>query len=376
MTAPRRVFFFTDSPAYGGAEQAMLTLLQALDPAHWSPTLLYHSSRGIRPLVEAAARAGVPTVAVPHMPEGSLGARRLIPFASLLRRRRPDVFHAHLTWPLACKFALAGAVLARVPAVVGTHQLVPAFTMTRPTRLQQRVLGRRVGRYIAVSQDTRRRLLEIFDWPPEKIVVVPNAVAAATPDIPRDEALRARLLRDHVAVALVPARLDVQKGHRYLLNAVPRLTGLHVVFAGDGPERDALEARARELGIQQHVTFLGFRDDVPRLMQCSDVVVLPSLVEGFPVSILEAMAARVPVIATAIGGTDEVVVDGVTGLLVPPRDAEALAAAIDRVLSDRRLAEALSDAGSVRVAGEFGVEQMVARVEAVYAGLLARPLHD
>jgi glycosyltransferase involved in cell wall biosynthesis len=375
MTAPRRVFFFTDSPAFGGAEQAMLTLLQALDPARWSSTLLYHSSPGSRPLVEAAARAGVPTVAVPPMPEGLVGARRLLPFVAFVRRRRPDVFHAHLTWPLACKFALAGALLARVPAVVGTHQLVPTFTMTRPTRLQQRVLGRRVGRYIAVSEDTRRQLLEIFDWPPEKIVVVPNVVAPVEPDTPPDEALRARLLRGHAAVALVPARLDVQKGHRYLLDAVSRMNGVHVVFAGDGPERGALEARVRELDIERHVTFLGFREDVPRLMRCSDVVVLPSLFEGLPVSVLEAMAARIPVVATAIGGTDEVVVDGVTGLLVPPRDAGALAAAIERVVSDRRLAASLSDAGAVRVAEEFGVEQMVTRVEAVYAGLLPRSLN-
>jgi glycosyltransferase involved in cell wall biosynthesis len=350
----------------------MLTLLRALDQARWSLTLLYHPSPGIEPLVDRASAAGVPTAALPPMPEGIVGARRVLPFAALLRRRRADVFHAHLTWPLACKFALAGAVLARVPAVVGTHQLVPAFTMTRRTQLQQRLLGRLVGRYIAVSQDTRTHLLQLFEWPPEKAVVVPNAVVSGRPETPVDEALRARLLRGHRAVALVPARLDVQKGHRYLLDAVPRVSGVHFVLAGDGQERRALEAHVRELGIERRVTFLGFRDDVPRLMQCSDVVVLPSLFEGLPVSILEAMAASVPVVATAIGGTDEAVVDGVTGLLVPPRDAHALAAAIDRVVSDRRLAGALADAAAVRVAELFGVERLVAGVEAVYDGLLAQ----
>jgi glycosyltransferase involved in cell wall biosynthesis len=309
---------------------------------------------------------------VQPMPDGLAGARRVVPFARLLRRRRPEVFHAHLTWPLACKFGLAGAVLARVPAVVATQQLIPQFVMTRSTRLQQRLLGARVGRYIAVSKDTALGLQALFPWPSDKITVVPNAVDVRGADAPLDSDLRSRLSRGHRAVVLVAARLDPLKGHRYLLDAARSLDGVHIVLAGDGPERAALEARVRELGLEPRVTFLGFREDVPRLMRCADVVVLPSLVEGLPLTVLEAMAARVPVVATAIGGTDEAVVDGMTGVLVPPGDAAALANAVERLLSNPQLARRLSEAGAARIAEHFTAERMVARVEAVYDELLER----
>ena len=142
------------------------------------------------------------------------------------------------------------------------------------------------------------------------------------------------------------------------------------MLVGDGPERRRLQALAHELGIAERVAFLGFREDVPRLLESADVVVLPSLAEGLPLAVLEAMAAGTPLVATAIGGTDEAVVDGVTGLLVPPGDASALAAAVNRVLNEPEEARQRAEAAAARVASDFTADQMVVKVESVYNELL------
>lgn len=370
MPPPRNVFLFTDSSGYGGAEKALLTLIHGLNRDLWSPTLVFHRSTGIEPLVAGAEAASCELIAVPTMPEGLAGACRSLPFAAILRRRRPHVFHAHLTWPLACKFGLAAAVASRVPAVLATHQLVPPFRLRRRALLQQRLLGSRVGRQIAVSRDVAKRLEALFGWPDRKITIVHNGVHAPAQRPAPDPTLRAELLRDQRAVVLVPARLDPLKGHDVLFEAARALEGVQVVLAGDGPERGRLQTLAEELGIASRVSFLGFRDDMTQLLVCSDVVVLPSLAEGLPLVVLEAMAAGAPLVATAIGGTDEALVDGVSGLLVPPRDAAALAGAVTRVLADPQEARRRADAAAARVRAEFSADTMVARMESIYTELL------
>ena len=143
------------------------------------------------------------------------------------------------------------------------------------------------------------------------------------------------------------------------------------VLAGEGSEREGLEQQAHELGIDQRVRFLGYRVDIPELLASSDLCVLSSLSEGLPLSVLEAMAAGKPVVATSIDGTDEAVVHGETGLLVPPADSHALAAAIRTVLEDDELAHRLGTSGRARVDAEFRVEKMVSRVAEIYDELLA-----
>jgi glycosyltransferase involved in cell wall biosynthesis len=370
MARPSDVLFFTDSRGFGGAEKALLTLIRGLERVRWLPALVFDQAVTAKPLVEGAADASCELIQAQAMPEGLVGARRALRFAAALRRRRPEVFHAHLTWPLACKFGLAAAVAARVPAVLATHQLVPPFVLRRRALVQQRVLGSMVGCQIAVSEDIAARLVDLFGWPRQRITVVHNGIPVPGERPEVDAALRAQLLAGYRAIVLVPARLDPLKGHEFLLEAARELERVHVVVAGEGSERPRLEGLADRLGIRGRVTFLGFREDVSRLTACADVVVLPSLAEGLPLAVLEAMSVGTPLVATAIGGTDEAVVDGVTGLLVPPRDAAALAGAVERVLANPEEAKRRAETAAVRVAVEFSASRMVAGVESVYEELL------
>jgi glycosyltransferase involved in cell wall biosynthesis len=172
--------------------------------------------------------------------------------------------------------------------------------------------------------------------------------------------------RENSPVVLTVARLDKQKGHTYLLKAAADVPGALFIFAGDGPEKTNLENQARELGLADRVVFLGKRNDIPELLNGCDIFVLPSLYEGLPLSIMEAMAAGKPVVASDIGGVNELVRDGETGYLVPPGDTQALAHGINTLVSDPALARKMALAGKTLAEKEFSADSMVAGVTNIY----------
>jgi len=349
----RRVVHYVDSGVFGGSEEAALHLMAALDRGRWEPLLLHHAEVGTARLVDGAAQLGIRTIAVPPVEPGNVraGVRRM---REVFRAERPAVVHAHLSWPLACRYGVLAAWLARVPAIVATAQLYIDFWQERHGRLQQRLMTAALRRIIAVSHEVKARYAGDLRVPEHKLTVVPNGIPV--PRVPgrADPALRARLVEGRPDyVVLTPARFHEQKGHAYLLEAAVQVPDATFVLAGEGSLRAEMERRARELGVAGRCVFLGQRSDVPALLAAADLFVLPSLFEGLPLSVLEAMAAARPVIATAIGGTDEVVTDGVTGLLVPPRDPAALGSAIRRLRADSKLARRLAAAGRDRVEREF-----------------------
>jgi glycosyltransferase involved in cell wall biosynthesis len=345
----RSVYYFTDSQELGGAEHALLLLLEHIDRRHWQPTLLYNASAAMTPVAERAQELGAHVRAVPSMPLGLTGGRRVPAFARELRRQAPDVFHAHLRWPLAAKYPLLAAVLARVPAIVATVHLYPDVPIDRSNRLQERLLAAHVARYIAVSEDIATRLVERLRWPEDKIEVIHNGVPVERLQRPVDPDLRRQLTGGQDRpVLLSTARLVPQKGLEVLLRAAAQVNQARLVLAGEGPERAKLESEAAALGVADRVVFLGYRNDVPELLAACDVFVLPSLYEGTSLSLLEAMAAGKPVITSAIPGTDEVVVDGETGLLVRPGDVDGLVAALRRVLAEPLLRARLGAAARKR----------------------------
>jgi glycosyltransferase involved in cell wall biosynthesis len=368
LNIARLVVHYTDAVAYGGAERMLLTLLEGLDRQRWCPLLYHPGGAAIAPLVEGARAAGVETRTVPRM-QGKRGLARMPAFVRELRTDDPVVFHAHLPWPFRCSRELVAARLARVPAIVATQQLfAPAFS--RRAVLRHRLLSVAVDRYIAVSNDMARAFRPLCLGSDRRVTVVHNAVRAEPFEAATD---RGGALPEASGrpVVLTLARLEAQKGLEYLVGAASLVPDASFLIAGDGGERQRLEALAREKGLADRVRFLGYRDDARQLLATCDIFVLPSLFEGLPVSVLEAMAAGKPVVATAIPGTDEAVLHGATGLLVPPADPVALAGAINAVLSDPTLARRLGEAGRERVQQHFSAGRMVERIMALYEELLA-----
>jgi glycosyltransferase involved in cell wall biosynthesis len=362
----RRVVHYIDSDVFGGTEEAALQLMASLDRSRWDPVLMYHRSIGAARLAREAERLAIHTHAIaPLEPRSRL--RATLRLYRAIRRERPVIFHAHLSWPLACKHGVRAAWLARVPAIVGTAQLYLALERGSPPPLTLRLFQR----IIAVSEHVRLRYTEELGVPLSKLVVVRNAIRVPPVRNLRNSALRASLVDGRPDyVVLTPARLVSQKGHRILLEAAVQVPDATFLLAGDGPLRTELEALARGLGVADRCVFLGQRSDVPDLLAASDLVVLPSLFEGLPLSVLEAMAAERPVVATRIGGTEEAVAHEITGLLVPPSDPAALAAAIRRIRTDPLLAERLAVEGRKRVETQFSADRTARVIMQAYDDLL------
>jgi glycosyltransferase involved in cell wall biosynthesis len=244
-------------------------------------------------------------------------------------------------------------------------------------------LGLRLADRIIVVADNLRQALDPAPRHRHKFVTVYNGVDLAAFDVGPD---RDRIRRE---LGIEPGWLAVgttgsltpRKGLEDLLAAAAQVARAHArsrfVIIGDaeGPEgrpyADGLRARATAAGLDGRITFAGWRSDVPRVLHGLDVFVLPSHNEGLPRAVLEAMAASLPVVATRVGGTAELVVDGETGLLVPPRQPEALAEAIGRLIVDPGLASSMGRAGRRRAESAFSVEASVRGVEAVIEDLLA-----
>jgi glycosyltransferase involved in cell wall biosynthesis len=365
----RTVAHYTDATAYGGAERALLTLCGGLDSASWRQLLVHRPEAPVR-LIREAAALGVETRVAGGAERGRdlAGLHKL---TKLLRSERAVVLHAHLPWPLRCTTGLAAAMLARTPAIIATQQLYATLPLRR--RLRQRALSQGVHRYIAVSQAMADEMTRDRVVPLRKVRVVRNSVPTQLLESPVDPALRVMLSGgSDRPVVLTLARLFLRKGLGTLLDAAVLVPEAAFAIAGEGEDRPVLEARIRELGLQQRVRLLGQRNDIPGLLASSDVFVLPSMREGLPISVLEAMAANRPVIATAIPGTTEIVTAEETGLLFPVGEARLLAEALRRLLADPGLGHRLTRAARIRVQEEFSAELMTRQVERIYEEALGR----
>lgn len=366
----KRVVHFLDSDKFGGCEQVVLLLLEELRKTNWEPVLFHHDEPNLERLVMRANQLGVACRAVPRMSAGNL-MTTLPRFVRTLHEFSPAVFHAHLNWPLGCRHALMAAKLGRVPGITATLHLYSGISEVPRRWFKQRVQAAMIKLYIAVSNGVKERLSCDLAVPETKLRVVHNGVPISQVDQGRCSALREAFLHgSNRPIILTPARLHDQKGHQYLLEAAVQVPEAIFLLAGDGPERSRLEEQTRILGIESRVRFLGQRDDVQQLLAICDLFVLPSLYEGFPLSVLEAMAAGKPVIATRIIGTEEAVDHGKTGLLVPAQSAAELAVAIRTLLSDRALACEMGVAAKKRVKESFSSEVMARGVARVYDELV------
>ena len=283
------------------------------------------------------------------------------------------MFHANLNWPLSCSFGIVSAAISGIRAIVATQHLFEGSIAKRSYILQM-IISWFIDRYIAVSKGIAANMKRIISSG-LKVDVIHNGIiiedmnlqANKEPDAYEFNQLRAK---NNMPIVLSVARLHKQKGHTYLVESSTSVPDAIFVFAGDGPERDYLEKYSKELNVDERIIFLGHRDDIPSLINTCDLFVLPSLFEGFPLTILEAMAAGKPIVATDIPGTNEEVIHNETGLLVPPKDSQALAVAINSLLSNPAFARQLGHAGKIRAQQQFSSEKMVNSITDLYKELL------
>lgn len=365
MEAPLRTLHVDTERTWRGGEQQALYLARGLAARGHVAELV------ARPAAEFAARGRAAGLLVHEMPlSGELNPRAIWRIARLLRAGRFDLVHAHTSH--AHTLAALAARLARVPCVVSRRvdfAIEPGFLGLN--RLKYR---RGVARYVAISAAVRR-VLEAGGVAPERVALVPSGIDPQRLESADPAAARAALgvARETPLVGAV-AHFAWHKGLEYLIDAVPRVLErfptARFALVGAGELQGDLERRAALAAPAGTILFPGFRSDALSFLAAFDVVAAPSLMEGLNTTNLDALALGRPVVAARAGGIPEAVIDGVTGLLVEPRDAAALAAAIVRLLSDRDLAGRLGAAGRKRVYERFTTAAMVEGTLGVYRAVL------
>ena len=364
---PVRLLLVVDSLEVGGAERHVVDLATALRRKGYEVEVACSVADGLSKPLEEAGVSVRPLTG--RLVKRRVSAAYALGIRRLLGERRFDLVHAHI---FASAAAAAIATLGSgIPLVVTEH--TEATWQTRLARWVSRWVYRRAERIIAVSTPIGRRLISRDGVPPDLVTVISNAVIPASeapPDAPEalpDEWLEGPLVG-------VVARLQPEKGVANFLKAVARVSEVspeaRFLVVGDGPLREELLGLAERVGIRERVWFLGYRADARALVGLMDVLAVPSLTEGSPLIVLEAMAAGVPVVASAVGGIPDQVRHGEEGLLVPPDDPGALGDALGGLLRDLARAHRLGEAGRRRTENEFSHDALVRRIEGVYRSAL------
>lgn len=349
------IAIFVDRFIPGGTQRQMIELLKRIDRRqfHVHPVCFHDDG----PWTSQVAELGDPITRFPiHGFRQPATAHRLLRFARWCRENDIAVVH---TWDIYSNiFGLPGAALAGVPLRIGSRRGLGGPPGVR--RLQT-LACRAAHRMVANSRAAASQLMA-QGVPAAHIDVIPNGIELSMFPV--------RHHRPRPRKVAVVARLWQEKRIDVLIAAAPRVLArypdVEFQIVGDGPCRDQLIAQARDTGVLPHIEFIGHRDDVPAILAGSDLFVLPSESEASPNVIFEAMAAGLPVVASRVGGIPELVADGVTGLLVPPADPNALAAALLDLLDQPGRAMAFGKAARARIEQQYSFERMVAQFESLY----------
>ena len=329
----------------------------------------------LTPDTEGLIPAGLATVDF-RMPglNGWVWLRFLFKLCWVIYRQRIDLIHVNSYVP--GNYARLAAALMQVPIVIDHWHGFSRFSRKR--RFICRFLARFTDLSLAVSQGVKDYLVQEIGLVPEKIRVVANGVDIAAIDAarPGDEMRRELGLPADAPVIGLVGRLDHWgKGHKELFAAMARLTARYPVQAlivGGGRREAEIKQAAIDLGLADAVHFLGSRRDVPDLLHAMDIFVLPSYSEGLSLALMEAMAAGLAVVASAVGGNPELVADAETGLLIPPKDAEALAVALERLLADPTEAKAMGEKARQRVEENYSLDRLGREINEIYGELVEK----
>jgi len=366
LKSPIRIAFCITDLDPGGAERALVQLVTRLDPSRWRSAVFCLSPPGT--LVEVLERAGVPVTC--------LGARGIRDLGVLFQLRRelkrfgPQIvqtflFHANILGRLAAGWA-------GVPYCISGIRV--SEKRSRWPLYLDRVTNRFVETNVCVSRAVAEFSAIVGGLSRSKLVVIPNGVEVATfaEALPADRT--ALGIPADARIILAVGRLDPQKGLHLLVesarNLAPRYSDLHFLLVGGGTLRRELVRQVTELHLESRVHFCGWRSDIPSVMKLGYGLALPSLWEGMPNVVLEAMAAGLPVVASAVEGVAELVIPNGTGFLVTPQSAEELTNALARLLDDPEEARRMGLAGQERVASQFSWDKMAAAYADLYERLM------
>jgi glycosyltransferase involved in cell wall biosynthesis len=366
-----KVLQLISSGGYYGAENMLLNLCASQEKARCENSLLlfYNVHVPNVEFYERARRRGL-SVRMVHC-KGRADWRAVRQIEEYIQEDAVDLVHTH-----GYKADLYGYLAAwrcHKPVVATCHNWVGGTAALGIYNHLDRMALKKFNALAAVSDAVAQRLLA-FGVPPEKIKTIANGIDVTA----FERAQPLPLLKDEGSIVVgVVARLDLQKGFEYLLRAARELCkmfpGLKIVIAGEGPDRSAIEEMIEQYGLQSSVVLAGQQSNMPAVYAAMDIFVLPSLNEGLPMTVLEAMAASKPVIATRVGAIPSVIRDGENGLLLVPKDTEGLRNAVASLLNDPGRRKRLGDQAHAWVSQNYTSEAMALKYREMYEEVLGKP---
>ena len=376
MDKTRPIIWMIDSLGPGGAEQLMPTILKNLKQAGFNIRICALQIRAGNPIASELERLGLPVDLVPisNLRQPS----NLFRVLRYLRLHHPQLLHTQLEF--ADILGTVAAKILGIPSISTVHTL-DVFPEKKSAwgrmKLRWFLLGKFCDRVIAVSEKTRLHYLQSGGLPPDKVITLYNGVdisrfknTDASKIAKTKQALHLPL---NSKVIITVAVLREPKGIQFMIRALPAILeqcpDVHYLIVGDGEHGSILTDLVAGLAIKNHVTFAGHRTDIPNLLICCDIFVLPTLKDALPTVLIEALAADRPVVASDVGGVPEIIENGVNGLLVAPGDPSKLAEACLRILKDNDLSRQIVLAGSKTVRQRFNIDTQIEQLSRMYEEL-------
>lgn len=372
----------------GGAEKLLVSTMRKIDKKRFNPIVCCTGAGG--ELEQNMRECGIPVKVLCSNRPGSGSFYDLIEIVRLayfMRKNRIDIVHTHLFESNV--IGRIAAKLAKVPVTVSTIHNIYHWKKGKGFKNRIKALVDKItanyftDMLIAVSDSVRKYHIDL-GFNAKKIVILRNMVDLNEfkPLHNFDPVKKRRELRLDIncPVILNVAVLSEQKGHKYLLKAAKSILttvpNTQFLIVGDGPLKAQLMSIAKIAGVSDNVTFIGMRKDIPELLSTCDIFVMSSLWEGLPITLLEAMAMAKPIVATSVGGIPEVIENGKDGILVPPKDPEALADAIIYLLRNKEKAKEMGIAAMKKVEEQYSASVVVRKLEQLYEELLSKKLKN
>ncbi|MEW6614142.1 MAG: glycosyltransferase family 4 protein [Thermodesulfobacteriota bacterium] len=372
-----KILYVIDNLEFGGGEKGFLQIIKGLDKEKYT---IYTASK---PYGEFGKKLGEMRI---HFEPVNM-ENRFNPFTilKLMRIIKKECVHiVHSQGARADFFSRVAVRGTRRSHLVSTIQMpVEGYDVSilrkKIYRIFDRFSERFVDRFIVVSESLKKTLIDDRRIPLNKVIKIYNGVEldAYTPDVfcQSPSEIRKKLeIKNEIFVIGTIGRMVWQKGFEYLIeaasNVIKEYPEARFLIVGEGPLKGKLKVKSKELRVEDKVIFTGFRTDIKEVLSAIDIIVIPSLLEGFPMITLEAMAMAKPIIATNINGITEQITDGINGILIPPKNPSAIAQAIITLINNREKAKEMGLAARKKVEEEFSIEKMVSEIEKVYFSLM------
>jgi glycosyltransferase involved in cell wall biosynthesis len=372
-----KILYVIDNLEFGGGERGFLQIIKGLDKDKYT---IHTASKPDGEFGKKLVEMGI------HLEPVNMGNRfnlfTILKLARIIRKESVNIVHsqgarADFFTRLAVKFTRRSNLVSTIQMPVERYDV--SILRKKIYRMFDRFSERCVDRFIVVSESLKKTLIDDHRIPLNKVIKIYNGVEldAYKPDVfcQASSEIRKKLrIKNEIFVIGAIGRMVWQKGFEYLIeaasNVIKEYPEARFLIVGEGPLKGKLKVKSEKLRVENKVIFTGFQTDIKEILSAIDILVIPSLLEGFPMITLEAMAMAKPIIATNIDGITEQITDGINGILIPPKDPSAMAQAIITLINNREKAKAMGLAARKKVEQEFSVEKMIKDTEKVYLSLV------